>query len=415
MIRRIARLLTRIPYIKKHAKWFYLWVHQVLFFAKIRKKLKSISLEELDFISYRGMSTFFGYYDKSPVNKEGEKLIFCASSLDTAKSPKPSQAIEIVSYDFETKSYQKIGQSYAYNWQQGCRLQWVDNVHIIFNVFNELRLSYESILVNCDTKEIKKRFDLPVQDSFQTEYFLSLNYRRLRTMRPDYGYFNLAELNENEISDYQNDGIWKVDIKTGDSVLLISLSQIIAIDQQSIFEVSKHWVNHIMISPSGEKFVFLHRYFFKNRKFDRLFIADSNGQNLRLLPSNEMISHYSWVDDTSLIGYMRNQDGRDHYYILDTNSSCLEPFESTLLSYGDGHPSYDKETLITDTYPDKFGFQRLICIQNSSGRNDILAEFHHPLKFFKENRCDLHPRVVLNKVYFDTVHDGKRRLGWLSL
>ena len=35
-------------------------------------------------------------------------------------------------------------------------------------------------------------------------------------------------------------------------------------------ENAKHWVNHIMISPEGKHFVFLHRWQANNERFDAL-------------------------------------------------------------------------------------------------------------------------------------------------
>jgi len=46
-----------------------------------------------------------------------------------------------------------------------------------------------------------------------------------------------------------------------------------------------------------------------------------------------------------------------------------------------------------------------------------LGSFYEPLKYYEESRCDLHPRFSRdgNKVFFDSVHIGKRKLCYINL
>ncbi|NMU29489.1 glycosyl transferase, partial [Vibrio parahaemolyticus] len=100
-----------------------------------------------------------------------------------------------------------------------------------------------------ERKQIKE-FSHAVQDSFKDEYFISLNYKRLMTLRPDYGYRNTSLLKDKELRDNTQDGLWFVDIKTGNTKLLFSLDDACKINPTPDFQSAVHKFNHVMISPS---------------------------------------------------------------------------------------------------------------------------------------------------------------------
>jgi Tol biopolymer transport system component len=173
-----------------------------------------------------------------------------------------------------------------------------------------------------------------------------------------------------------------------------------------------------MISPNGHTFIFLHRYFVGKRKFDRLFLAWSNKKQLTILSNHQMISHCFWIDDNTLISYMRGPSGKDGYYIIRTDSGEISSYSNgTLDSMGDGHPHAHGNWFITDTYPDKSRMQHLMRASLIDGQVEELGQFFQDLKFGGETRCDLHPRVSPDgtKVFFDSVFNGKRKLCMLDL
>jgi hypothetical protein len=75
--------------------------------------------------------------------------------------------------------------------------------------------------------------------------------------------------------------------------------------------------------------------------------------------------------------------------------------------------------MLTDTYPNRSGHQSLIILNNlfEDGNPEEIAKLYHPLKFFGETRCDLHPRIDVKKkvIYFDSVYTGKRQLYRMDL
>ncbi|MBR7889329.1 hypothetical protein J9B83_10280 [Marinomonas sp. A79] len=406
--RSIARILAKAPFIKKIVKSAY--AHFV--FIRNKKPFAHESKFDLAVISSESES-FFGYYDKSPSNKNGLVLCHNTESSATSGLPNVNSSVNIVLFEKNVFAKKMSIPACAYNWQQGTRLHWLNDELFIYNDFNSTDNRYVAKVISTRNLEQEREFELPVQDSFGTDYFLSINYRRLMTLRPDYGYRNLPKMSNEEMNSLDNDGIWRVDYKTGDSTLLVSLAEMCEVQSSPIFSEAVHKANHVMISPNGKRFIFMHRYLIGKRRFDRLFLADAETGELTLLSDFGMVSHCFWADDNTVLGYMRGPEEVDGYWLLDVNNIEFKAFEhEKLAKYGDGHPHVNGDWFITDTYPDKARMQHLILCNWKTGEVKEIGEFFHGFQFQGESRCDLHPRFSQDgkTVFFDSVFSGERRL-----
>jgi hypothetical protein len=383
-----------------------------------RKSYKESSKFELQKICVNDdIESFFGYYDKSPISYNGKYILYHSSVRNTKNKPNPAFPIEVVVQNNTTNEMVLRVPSSAYNWQQGCRTQWLTNELFIFNDFDMLRKKYISRVWSVSSLKEKKVFDYPVQDSYHTDYFLSLNYQRLLALRPDYGYPNLPPLSKNLLKTIDNDGIWKIDYATGYEKLLISLSVICAFERNQNMDLAIHKVNHIMISPSGEQFLFLHRYYKNNIKHDRLLLADSITGELKLL-NEGMVSHCFWLNDRVILGYMQGLNKKSAYWFIDIETGKFSSVvHKKLDNYCDGHPHVYGDWFITDTYPDKARMQHLILVNWKTGNVKELGEYFHGFKYSGEARCDLHPRFSSDgkSIFFDSVFSGKRHLYKLDI
>lgn len=407
--RRVAGLLNAFPGVKQFVKQAYQQLNYYL-----HKKSYTIKTEfNITKFSDGERESFFGYYDKLPINITASYIIYQSSSRNTKNKPSAKHPIDIVLAEFPTGKVLEQYSSNAYNWQQGCKLMWISESEFIFNDFDKNKQAYISKIVNAETLKITHVLDQPVYDFARGKIF-SLNFCRLNELRPDYGYRNITECTK---FDYKNDGIFLTDIQSNTTELFLSLENIIQFDYKKNMDDAEHYVNHIMISPSGKKMIFLHRYFVSGRRYDRLFISSIENGDLRLLSDHEMISHCYWIDDIQLVAYMRRHDYGDKFYRINTDTGLIEPLSEKTDGTGDGHPHIVAGKMLYDSYPDKSRLKSLFLFDFSTEEKKLLAEFYESLKFKGETRCDLHPRMSLDGKYafVDSVHSGKRQLYCISL
>ncbi len=404
----LARGLGHFPFLKRITKAVY---SRVIYLLYMSSKCRS-SLGPACQVLNDDLENFFGYYDKSPVNSIGS-VICCRSPYDTRQIPSKNQLIFLSVYlENEIVPCLNIPLN-AYNWQQGARAQWISNDNFIFNKYDDIDNRYIAIVYSVKTGSEVKRFELPVQDAFRSDYFLSINYSRVMSVRPDYGYRNLEGLASEQLHNLEDDGIWRVDYDTGRMKLIKTLESICQIKKQKLFSECFHEINHIMISPNGQFAIFIHRYYYKKRRFDRLFLLDIKSEKLKLLADNEMVSHCCWVDTKTIFGYLRGPGGLDGYWLIDCVTGEFSRFSNHLLEmYGDGHPHCLGNKFVTDSYPDKSRMQHLFWGDLKTGEVIELGCYKHGFDFSGECRCDLHPRLSPDgkRVYFDSVFSGKRQL-----
>ena len=414
--RRIARILSDFPRLKSCIKMSYA---RAAYLVSGGRAARPATQSPVSRVGADDVETFFGYYDKSPLSANGW-LLCHASDRPTNRPPHAGNPISVQVFDFGARRLAEPVLSVdtpCYNWQQGARAHWLDGDHFIFNDCDLEARRYISRVYSVAERREVQRHEHPVQDSYGTSYFLSLNYHRLHALRPDYGYRNLPPLDDSALARLDNDGIWRVEQGSGISRLLYSLEDVCDISPDPNFLHGQHKLNHVMISPDGRHFIFLHRYFVGRRKFDRLMLGAADGSGLRLLSDYGMVSHCFWADDSTILCYARGPSGFDGYYVLDVETGTMESlFDGALDAMGDGHPHVHGDWFITDTYPDRRRMQHLIRGNLRSGRVEELGCFHQSFRYGGETRCDLHPRISLDgkTIFFDSVFGGRRGLYFMD-
>ena len=410
----IARELSRYPALKRVVKNAY----TLPFMAAGCLFFRPESLAERVEIGEPNTESFFGYYDLWPENSQG--LLLChQSDHSTKRAPDGSKAIEVCVFPVDDPSTPLIKmQTRTYNWQQGARLQWLSDSKFIFNDFDQENNQFQARIFDVEKGREEKAAAMPIQTRINETCFLSLNYQRLAFLRPDYGYFNLPP-EACELTDLINDGVWLVNVADGSHDLLYSLANIIEAENLQKAEELSHKVNHLMLSPNGKTFVMLHRMFKGMRRSGRLLVGDIYGSPLQTLPGDTMISHYCWVDDKTLLCFMRTDSLGDGYYLIDVESTEAEFLHAlTALAPGDGHPSsLGNGQFITDSYPDRYGYQKLFLGNYHLQTFREIASLYHPRDYRGVTRCDLHPRGLepFGYCYFDSVTSGRRRLTRMNI
>ncbi len=292
---------------------------------------------------------------------------------------------------------------------------WLNDDKLIYNSYSQESNLYLAHIYSVQKESKIASFDYPVQASYKDEFYLSINYRRLLHMRPDYGYRCNSKINNEEIDELKTDGIWITDIQSAKTKMLHPLADILKTKPKDIFQKCKHNVNHLMIDPPGSGFIFIHRYYLGERRFDRLMY--SNFKTLKVILDEEYVSHCHWITNEKIIGYVRagNKNG---YNILNINTGEVVNCETlNQLEYGDGHPSCYKQWVAFDSYPDKSRMQTLSLYNIKTNELIKLLEVYQSPKYKGETRCDLHPRFSSNGMFisFDAVFQGKRRHYYINV
>jgi hypothetical protein len=349
---------------------------------------------------------FFGYYDKTPWSPDGGHFLL--------HRPQPNGSVAIVLYDQQARAVRTIATSSAWNYQQGSMTQWMGDGREPAIIFNDYVQDNLVGRIAAAASGAARQIPWPIQVVHPAgSEALTLNYCRLDQLRPDYGY-NAQAANFNADQPPTADGIWHIDLNSGQAELRLTLAQLANLSPREEMRGARHKVNHFYYAPNGERFVFMHRWLGAQGKFSRLYVADKAVGNLKLLLDDQMVSHYSWQDNDHLLAWARTRQGGDHYYLINVRSGDWQIIgEGVLDAYDDGHPTFspDGRWIATDSYPDKARQRHLLLFNLASGKLVQIGRFFAPWQFSGVVRCDLHPRWSPDGrfISIDSAHEGVRQ------
>lgn len=357
--------------------------------------------------------TFFGYYDISPFSNNGHLLLAQRAPKGNISPHIHHPELTLGYYDLrdDKPTFKPFGKTNAWNWQQGCRLQWFpasgERNSVIYNTHNGT--DYVSVIQDVFGGEIQQTLSLPVYSvSPDGAYALTLDFERLHNCRPGYGYNNFGDK-------AHSDEIKRIDIASGNIRSLMTMENLRMFQPLSSMEGANHYFNHLCVSPSGKRFMVTHLWVsHTGKRYSRLIVADSVDGNNAICPNNSgHTSHYCWIDDDDIVVFGRHADGALHYYAYDLHEGTSRIIGRDALSK-DGHPSWlAPDGMLTDTYPNLLRQQALLLYgATSKPACRKIARFHVPESFTGEVRCDLHPRLNKKKdrACIDIVRDGRRAM-----
>lgn len=355
---------------------------------------------------------FFGYYDKSPWNKDETQLL-CLKVKCAYKECDSSDNADIILINAKNKEIKKIATTHCWNIQQGCMLQWLGpdfNDKVIYNDFRNGKYCSVILTISTGKEEVISK---PVYSvSNDGKFALSLDFSRLHNLRPGYGYANIPEFTKN-ISLPDTTAIWKIDLNTGMVENLLKYTDFAKFQprKENIDKHSIHKINHIMINPNGTRFMVLYRWFYNKKKYTRLITCNVDGTDMYVLSDDDMVSHCYWKNNEEIIAFENKNGYGNGYYLMRDKSKNFVRLFHTLSE--DGHPSYSPnlQYIISDTYPSNKRIQHILLMQEPDDVK-VIADLYSPLKYFGNYRCDLHPRWSPsgNKISFDATFEGKRKL-----
>ena len=410
----VSQKLNQYPEIKRGIKAVY--QHSMYMLSPKIKSEGDITRISPDDDNYE---YFFGYYDKSPEDVTGQ-YVLCLRAENTWSNVAPAIPAQILLIDTAKEEnapgrVRVLATTHAWNVQQGCMMQWLgpDFDHdIIYNDFRDGE--YVSVILNVFNGE-ERVLKAPVYSVSKDGCFaLTLDFSRLHRLRPGYGYSNKIDETANQkIPD--SPAIWRLDLRTNVLSPVLKYIDFTSFQPRPEMKYAEHKVNHIMLNPSGDRFMVLHRWFDGQRKYTRLVTVNTDGTGMYNLSDDDMVSHCYWKDDRTIIAFENKKGQGAGYYLMTDMSQHFKHLWPHLCN--DGHPSYspDGRLVVTDTYPNRRRISEINILNETF--NTVIARVFSPFKYNNDTRCDLHPRWSRDgkKIYFDSVFEGHRGLYLIDL
>ena len=358
---------------------------------------------------------WFGYYDKLEFDPSGRYVLGMEADFEH-RSPRPDDVIKIGMVDLrDGDRWVELGTSSAWCWQQGCMLQWVpgSKTDVLWNDREGGR--YVCRVLDVHTRK-RRTVPHPIYAlSPDGRHAISADFRRLNDMRPGYGYAGLPDPHAGEWAP-RDAGLTRIDLATGRADLLLSVADVAKFGPQlDDMKGAKHWFNHLLYSPDGSRFVFLHRWAPKEGKGfrTRMLTAKSDGSDLFVLDGSGHTSHFIWRDPQHILAWTQPTGKRPGFWLFTDRTAEVEQVGKDVMTEN-GHCTYlpGNAWILNDTYPDRDRLQHPYLYHVATGRRVPLGHFRSPKEYTGEWRCDTHPRFSPDgtKVVIDSPHNGGRQL-----
>jgi hypothetical protein len=296
--------------------------------------------------------------------------------------------------------WKRIGTTTAWNWQQGCRLTWRGRSNeILWNDRADDGRGFVCRAYDFRTGA-RRTLQRPIYHvAADGTFALTHSFERMK--HGGTSYVGIADRYEGEIAPEQI-GVEKMDMKTGNVELLISLKRMREIGfpggyegKTNLYFFREGW------NPSTTRFI----AFLKNA--DRPvqtsgWSISADGSDVRFFYKEP--SHHAWLDDQSIL--------EGHYFSTykDDGSGRAQRVEEV------GNVNFDPTVLpggqwfLLDTYPLN-GFQYVVLYHRASRLFVPLAKLKNTAQVGTIHRVDIHARTTRDgrTVCIDASHEGLGR------
>lgn len=394
----------------------------------------------------RSSSLFFGFHDLCPWNPANTDVALLSCPATLLRVPDGTDWADVCIWNPSSNELRTVGGTTAWNFQQGARLQWLKDGTLLFNILDGT--AAKSRIVDAEG-HIVRELPMAVGVVSPDEAFaISPSFGRLGKYWKAYGYGGaIAPGLEDPCP--KNDGLWAIDMKSGDTRLLVSISDIASASVSTIARAN-HFVCHPLFNRSGTRFAFMHRFFSADGAlFTRLFVCRRDGSKLTLLAS-EKVSHFDWKDEDTLVVWSRFARGglgnlrargilnlpilkmavkaarkmqgplkarllTEYYHLISVEDPERRDKVAPDVLLVDGHPMLhpQRPVMVSDTYPDSNRMLHLFLYDFDNSTYVEIGSFIHGVATTDiDLKCDLHPRWDRRgeKVAVDICEDGVRRL-----
>ena len=277
----------------------------------------SVSVEQVTFGPKHHLFGYIGHVQNIPWNASGRYILALQTDFHD-HMPKPEEAADVVLID--TANGNKVihvDKSHAWNLQQGTMFYWNPTSPETQFFFNDRDLKTGKVfcvLFDISRGEHGQRVreyryeDTPIGNSGVAQnggYFLAFNYGRTDRLRPVTGYPGAYDWTDGVLHP-DDDGVFKVNIETGEKTLLVSFGELARalrpthprVDNIALF------INHTLWNREDDRIYFYARGDFSKPGKERInvpFIIKPDGSGLT--PLKKFIGgHPEWDYGHRLIG-----------------------------------------------------------------------------------------------------------------
>ncbi|MDP0501854.1 MAG: hypothetical protein Q7P63_17305 [Verrucomicrobiota bacterium JB022] len=367
---------------------------------------------------------WFGYYDKLQTDPAGRFVLGMKVGFEH-RSPTADDVIEVGLIDRQIgNQWVSLGESRSWGWQQGCMLQFrPGHPHeIVWN--DRVGDHHATRILNLQTGAERVLDDAIYCLSPDGRFGVGTDFRRIQNMRPGYGYAGLPDPNESNRTP-DDTGIYRLDLDTGQKTTLVSIRDLALIPHRGE-SLAGFWnyFNHLLISPDGQRLVFLHRWrrtmgeraSRASGGFEtRMVTMDGDGSNIYILDPSGNTSHFIWRDPEHICAWTQPEGGAERFYLFRDRTAELEPVGHRLMPRN-GHNTYlpapHADWILNDTYAHQSGRkQELYLYHPGQDRRIELGAFPAAPEYTGEWRCDLHPKATPDgrTILIDSTHEGDGR------
>lgn len=255
---------------------------------------------------------YIGHVGTIPWNASGRYIVALRTEF-VDRMPGPDDPAEIILLDAENDyAVRAVDTSRGWNVQQGTMLYWnpADPENQFF--FNDRDPETGKVFcvlydVSAGRRVREYRFeDTPVGNggvAFDGKHFAAINYARMARLRRVTGYPGAWDWTEGA-SAPDDDGIFLVDVETGEKRLLVSFRQLAEALRRERPEIDSMplFINHTLWSRSGERlFFFARANFRKPGRLNASFTIARDGSDLRRQQTH-IGGHPEWDAGSRMIG-----------------------------------------------------------------------------------------------------------------
>ena len=260
---------------------------------------------------------FFGYIGQcQTIPWNGTNRYILGMEIDHIdRMPKPDEAATVILVDTERNNeVVRLDRTHAWNPQQGTMFYWnplAPDTQFFFNDRNVATGKVFAVLYDIQARKRVREFrydDTPIGNSGVTQNggtFLGLNYGRLARLRPVTGYPGAVDWSQDENAP-ANDGIFRVDINSGEKRLLVSYRQIADLLKQRVegVENAAMFINHTLGNRRGDRIYFFVRAGWNGEEGNRINMPCSIHADGTHLTMHDMHigGHPEWAEENLLIG-----------------------------------------------------------------------------------------------------------------